>query len=313
MPTPAAAANANACRRRRQRLPPPPPPAAKSQSQRQVADQPKPVYSMGLAMSEPLQFIDSHAHLDGPDFDGDRADVLARARAAGVSPMVLIGAAGDLATAHRTVDLAETEDDLFATVGVHPHEAGKMQDDWWPTLRSLAEREVVVGVGETGLDYYYDSSPRDVQQRRFREFVDFGHEVGKPIVCHIRDAHDDAKAIIEEHRAGEAGAVIHCFTGGPQDARDYVALGCYVSFSGIVTFKSAESLRAAVREVPHDRLLVETDCPYLAPVPRRGKRNEPAFVVHTAEIVAREAGLSLAELSRATVANTKRFFRLTCA
>ncbi len=262
-------------------------------------------------MTAPLPWIDSHAHLDGPDFDADRDEVLARARAAGVSPMVLVGAAGDMATARRTVALAESEPDLFATVGVHPHEAVKMADDWWPELRDLATRDAVVGVGETGLDYYYDSSPRDVQCKRFREFVEFGREVGKPVVVHVRDAHDDAKAILSDTGAGDVGTVIHCFTGEPEDARDYVAMGCYVSFSGIVTFKSAKSLRDAVREVPPNRLLVETDCPYLAPVPKRGKRNEPAYVVHTAEVVAREAGLELAELSRVTVANTKRFFRLT--
>jgi TatD DNase family protein len=262
-------------------------------------------------MTTPLQFIDSHAHLDGPDFDGDREDVLARARDAGVSPIIVVGAAGDLATAQRTVSLAEREADLYATVGVHPHDAAKLDDSWWPDLVDLARRDVVVAIGETGLDYYYDSSPRDVQRRRFRDFIALARELDKPVVCHIRDAHDDAKEILADTGACDVGAVIHCFTGEPEDARDYAELGCYLSFSGIVTFKQAESLRAAVREVPRDRLLVETDCPYLAPVPRRGKRNEPAFVLHTAETVAREAGLELAELSAITVANTQRFFRLT--
>jgi len=260
-----------------------------------------------------VQLIDSHAHLDGPEFDEDRDEVFARARAAGVVEIVIVGAGGDMETVERTVRLAAGRDGVHATVGVHPHDAAKLEESWWPRLRELAARPDVVAVGETGLDYYYDHSPHDVQRQRFREFVELAREVGKPVVCHIRDAHDDAKAILRETRAAELGAVIHCFTGTAADARDYAEMGCYVSFSGIVTFKgkSANPIREAVREVPLDRLLVETDCPYLAPVPNRGKRNEPAYVVHTAEVVAREAGVDLAELAARTVANTRRFFRLT--
>ncbi len=260
-----------------------------------------------------MQLIDSHAHIDGPEFDGDRDEVLARAAAAGVTDIVIVGAAGDMETAERTVRIAAGAPNLHATVGVHPHDAAKLEDSWWPRLRELAAMDEVVAVGETGLDYYYDHSPHDVQRQRFREFVDLARDVGKPIVCHIRDAHDDAKAILRDTAAAELGAVIHCFTGTPEDARDYAAMGCYVSFSGIITFKgkSADPIRAAVREVPRDRILVETDCPYLAPVPNRGKRNEPAYVVHTAEVVAREAGMDVATLAEATVANTRRFFRLT--
>jgi TatD DNase family protein len=264
-------------------------------------------------MSAPLRFIDSHAHLDGPDFDADREAVLARARAAGVSPMVIVGAAGDLATAERTVRLAEREPDLYATVGVHPHDAAKLEPAWWPRLRELAARPKVVGIGETGLDYHYDHSPRDVQRERFRAFVALARELDKPVVCHIRDAHDDARAILAETGAAAVGAVIHCFTGAPEDAAAYAAMGLYVSFSGIITFRSrtCDPIRAAVREVPLDRILIETDAPYLAPMPHRGKRNEPAFVLHTAEVVAREAGVDLARLAAATTANTARFFRLT--
>lgn len=260
-----------------------------------------------------MQLIDSHAHLDGPDFDADRDEVLARARAAGVTTIVCVGAAGDLATAERTVAIAEREPDVYATVGVHPHDAAKLQDDWWPRLRELAGHPRVVAIGETGLDYHYDHSPHDLQQQRFAEFVALGRELGKPIVCHVRDAHDDARRILADGGAAEVGAVIHCFTGTPDDAAAYRDLGLYVSFSGIVTFKggSAQPIRDAVRQVPLDRILVETDCPYLAPVPMRGRRNEPAFVVHTAEVVAREAGVEVAELAAATVANTRRFFRLT--
>jgi TatD DNase family protein len=260
-----------------------------------------------------MELIDSHAHIDGPDFDDDREQVIARARAAGVSEIVIVGAAGDLETAERTVRIAAAHDGIHATVGVHPHDVAKMQPDWWPALETLARGDDVCGVGETGLDYHYDHSPRDTQREAFAAFVELGRRVGKPVVCHVRDAHGDAKAILRETRAHEVGAVIHCFTGTPDDARDYVDMGLYVSFSGIVTFKgkSADPIREAVRRVPLDRLLVETDCPYLAPVPNRGKRNEPAWVVHTAEVVAREAGVPTAELAAAATANTRRFFRLT--
>jgi TatD DNase family protein len=261
-----------------------------------------------------MRLIDSHAHIDASDFDADREDVIARAHAAGVHEMICVGAAGDLATAERTVALAERVPGLYATVGVHPHEAARMQPDWWPALERLAGREVVVGIGETGLDYYYDSSPREVQRACFEQFLALGRALGLPVVCHVRDAHEDARAIL---RAGDpagqgAGGVIHCFTGTPEDAAAYVEMGLYVSFSGVVTFpgKRSDPVREAVRAVPHDRLLIETDCPYLAPAPHRGKRNEPAFMVHTAEIVAREAGLSVDELAALTWANTRRLFAL---
>lgn len=259
-----------------------------------------------------MSFIDSHAHLDADDYAADRAEVLARARAAGVDEIICVGAAGDLETAERTVAFAEAEPGLYATVGVHPHDAAAMQPHWWPALERLAGRESVVGIGETGLDYFYDSSPRAVQRECFAGFLALARRLGLPVVCHVRDAHDDAKAILAEHRAGEIGGVIHCFTGTPEDAAEYVAMGLYVSFSGIVTFpgKRSDPVRAAVRVVPRDRLLIETDCPYLAPAPLRGKRNEPAFMVHTAEVVAREAGVTVDELARTTAINTRRLFAL---
>ncbi len=257
-------------------------------------------------------FIDSHAHIDGPEFDGDRDEVLARARAAGVSEIICVGAGGDLATAARTVELARRERGLYATVGVHPHAAGKLEPSWWPALEELAAEDAVVGIGETGLDYHYDTFPRQVQRRVFAEFIDFARRLELPLVCHIRDAHDDARRILGERDAAEFGCVIHCFTGTPEDAAAYVDMGMYISFSGIVTFRgrSADPLRAAVREVPHDRIMIETDCPYLAPQPMRGKRNEPAFVTHTAAVVAHEAGLDVAELALRATDNTRRLFAL---
>jgi TatD DNase family protein len=263
-----------------------------------------------MTQTTPPDLFDSHAHVDGPEFDGDRDDVLARARAAGVTRIVVIGAVGDPSSAERAVALAERDPNVWATVATHPHDVEKMTDDWWATHERLARHPRVVAIGETGLDYYYDHSPRQLQQAAFRRFLELAHAVSKPVVCHIRDAHDDARAILREGRAAELGCVIHCFTGTPDDARAYAEMGCYVSFSGIVTYKTAQPLRDAVPLVPRERLMIETDCPYLAPVPRRGKRNEPAFVVHTAEVVAHCAGLSFEELAAITTANAMRLYRL---
>jgi TatD DNase family protein len=257
-----------------------------------------------------VTLFDSHAHVDGPEFDADRGDVLARARAAGVTRMVVIGAVGDPASAERAVALAERDPDIWATVATHPHDVAKMTPEWWAVHERLAQNPRVVAIGETGLDYYYDHSPRDAQRDAFARFLELAHAVGKPVVCHIRDAHEEAREILAAGRAGELGCVIHCFTGTPDDARAYADLGYYVSFSGIVTYKTAQALRDAVPLVPRDRLLIETDCPYLAPVPKRGRRNEPAFLTHTAEVVAGCAGMSFEDLARATAENTCRIFRI---
>jgi TatD DNase family protein len=258
-----------------------------------------------------MRLIDSHAHVDGDEFAADRDAVLARARAAGVTPIVTVGTGPSLEHIARAAALAEREPDVYATAGVHPHDAGRIADDWWPALEALARRPRVVAVGETGLDYHYDHSPRGAQLAAFRRHVRLARAVGKPVVCHVRDAHADTLEILSSEGAAEVGGVIHCFTGGPDDARAYVAAGMHISFSGILTFKTAAAIRAAVREVPLDRILVETDCPYLAPVPLRGRRNEPAYIVHTAEAVAREAGVPVEALAAATTANTSRLFRLT--
>jgi TatD DNase family protein len=260
-----------------------------------------------------IELIDSHAHVDGAEFDGDRDEVLARARAAGVRRIITVGTGPSLERIARAPALAAREPDVFATVGVHPHDAARLEPSWWPELERLARLPRVVAVGETGLDYHYDHSPRDVQKQAFRAHVGLARRVGKPVVCHVRDAHADTVAILADEGAAEIGGVIHCFTGAPDDARAYVAAGFHVSFSGIFTFKTAEAIRAAAREVPLDRILVETDCPYLAPVPLRGKRNEPAFLTHTAAAVAREKGVSPEELAAATTANTSRLFRLDAA
>ena len=264
-------------------------------------------------MSHDVHFIDSHCHVDAPDFDLDRNEMLARAEAAGVRELIVVGASGTLEGARKTVEFAAAHPNMNATVGVHPHEAAKLDSTWWPDLCELAARPDVVAVGETGLDFYYDSSPRAQQIDRFRDHIELAAQLDKPLICHIRDAHPEATEILSELAAGRVKTIIHCFTGTPAEARKYSDLGFYISFSGIVTFKgkSTRPVREAVSCVPHDQLLIETDCPYLAPVPERGKRNEPAFLISTAEIVAQECGLSLAELAAITVANTRVVFSLT--
>jgi len=266
------------------------------------------------------ELFDSHAHVDGPEFDADRDAVLARARAAGVRRMVVIGAVGDPTSADRAVALAERDPDIWATVATHPHDVAQMTDQWWAVHERLAPHPRVVAIGETGLDFYYDHSDRDAQRAAFARFIALARRVDKPVVCHIRgrdgkpadgsDAHAEARTILADGGAPALGCVIHCFTGTPDDAAAYVALGCYISFSGIATYKTAQPIRDAVGRVPHDRLLIETDCPYLSPIPKRGQRNEPAFVTHTAEVVARAAGLDFNDLARITVENTQRVFRI---
>jgi TatD DNase family protein len=260
-----------------------------------------------------MMLFDSHAHVDGPEFDADREDVLARARAAGVQRIVVIGAVGDTSSAERSVALAERDPNVWATVATHPHDVEKMTPEWWAVHERLAPHPRVVAIGETGLDYYYNHSPKHLQREAFAKFIDLARRVNKPVVCHIRDAHEEAREILIANRAMELGVVIHCFTGTPDDARAYAALGCYVSFSGIVTYKTAQPLRDAVALVPRDRLLIETDCPYLAPIPKRGKRNEPAFITHTAEVVAAAAGMNYEDLARQTAENACRVFGISAA
>jgi TatD DNase family protein len=257
--------------------------------------------------------IDSHCHIDGEEFDADRAEVLARARAAGVTPLVVVGTGATIAALRRAPALAAIEPDVYATVGVHPHDAARFPAEEWAELEALAASPRVVAIGETGFDFYYDTSPRDAQAVAFRRQVRLARALGKPVICHVRDAHPEALALLMEEGAAQVGAVIHCFTGNAAEATAYVSAGFHISFSGIVTFKgaSAEPIREAAKVVPHDRILLETDAPYLAPVPRRGKRNEPSYLPHTAEVVAACAGLTPSDLAARATANTRDFFRLT--
>lgn len=250
--------------------------------------------------------VDSHCHLDYLEREGRLDDAVARARTAGVGLMLTIGTRLDAFDKVRAI--AERYDDVYCTVGVHPHEAEKEADVEIDRLLDAARHPKVVGIGETGLDYYYDKSPRETQRRLFRMHIRAARASGLPVIVHTRDADDDTVGILAEEMAeGAFLGLIHCFSTGRELAEKSVEMGLYVSMSGILTFNNTEAIRATARDLPLDRLLVETDSPYLAPVPKRGKRNEPAFVVHTAAKLAEIRGITSEELARAT---TDNFFAL---
>jgi TatD DNase family protein len=250
--------------------------------------------------------IDSHCHIDDARFDTDREAMMTRARAVGVTHFVTIGC--DIETSRAAVKLAQEYPYIAATVGVHPHEVKRIEPGWYDELRSLARNPGVMAYGEIGLDYHYDHSPRDIQRLRFREQVQLARELRLPIVIHTREAQEDTIAILKEEKAHELGGVFHCFSGDAWLAKDALDLGFYLSFSGVITFQNASMLRDIVKTVPMDRVLVETDAPYLTPVPHRGKRNEPAYVRHVADKIAELHGLSTQEVEEATMKNTKRLF-----
>jgi TatD DNase family protein len=251
-------------------------------------------------------FVDSHCHLDFKDFDADRAEVLARARAAKVAMMVTIST--KITEAAQIIALAEAHDELACTIGIHPHEAGSQPETSAAQLVELSRHPKVIGIGETGLDYYYEHSPRAAQQRNFRAHIEAARLSGLPLVVHARDADEDTADIMEDEMGkGAYPALIHCFTAGPELAERALAMGCYISISGIATFNSAKQLRQTIETIPLERLLIETDAPFLAPVPHRGKRNEPSFVADTAAALAELKGVSVAQLAQATSDN---FFAL---
>jgi TatD DNase family protein len=250
--------------------------------------------------------IDSHCHLDFPDFAEDRTDVIARARAAGVAGMLTI--CTKMADFEAIHGIARDNDGIWCSVGVHPHEASGAAPDITETLVSCTDSPEVVGIGEAGLDFHYDHSPRDTQERVFRAHLAAARETGLPVIVHTREADDRTVAILdEEQEKGGFPGLIHCFSAGAPVAMAAMRHGMYVSFSGIVTFKNAEAVREVARQVPMDRLLVETDAPYLAPAPHRGKRNEPAFTADTARALAEIKGIGIDELTATT---TDNFFRL---
>jgi TatD DNase family protein len=255
-----------------------------------------------------MSLIDSHCHLDAQVFDEDRDATIQRARDAGVEILVAIGSGDGPPDLSAGIRLAEKYDFIYATVGVHPHDASKTDESTWEELVSLTAHPKVIAVAEIGLDYHYDFSPRETQQAVFARQLRIARDAHLPIAIHTREAWADTVALLREHWSGSPnpGGIFHCFSGSPDEAGEALALGFILSFSGIITFPKAEPLREAVRRTPLDRLLVETDAPYLAPVPWRGKRNEPAFVVETARKVAELKGLSLDEVADATTSNWKR-------
>lgn len=251
--------------------------------------------------------VDSHCHLDFPDFADELDQVVQRGRDHGVGLFLTINT--HLTRFERVLAVAERFPDVYCTVGIHPHEADTEPLAEAERLVDLARHPKVVGFGETGLDYYYDKSPRERQRESFRAHIAAARIAGLPVIVHTRDADADTmETLAYEMGKGPFSGLIHCFSSGQELAEKALDLGLYISISGIVTFKKAEALQETVKRIPLDRLLVETDCPYLAPIPFRGKRNEPAYVTHTAAKVAELKGVSVDELAEATTANFRRLF-----
>jgi TatD DNase family protein len=262
-------------------------------------------------------FVDSHAHLDGERYDEDREQVIVRAHDAGIEAIVSIGTGDGPGTLDCAVKLADRYDGLYATIGIHPHEAKLAREEDFHQLEDLARHPKVIAWGEIGLDYFYDHSPRDVQKQVFIRQMQQARAVELPIVIHCRpsdgteDAWNDCLGLIEQHwPADQLGGVLHCFTGLLEHANRALNLGFMISFAGNITFPKAQQIRDAAREVPLERMLIETDSPYLAPVPNRGKRNEPAFVKEVARQIGELRGISTEEAGHQTTENFYRFFSL---
>ena len=262
-------------------------------------------------------FVDSHAHIDGKQFASDREAMLERARAAGVQTLVTIGNGDGPDEMTCGVPYAEKYDWIYTTLGVHPHEARLLEPRHLKLIEENASHPKVIAIGEIGLDYFYDHWPRELQQQVFVAQMEVAKRVKKPIILHIRPSNDSENAwedcfrLLEEHWTGHGlGTVFHCFTGELKHAQRALDLGCMISFAGNVTFPKAQNIRDAAKMVPSDRFFTETDCPYLAPVPHRGKRNEPSFVVETASQIGELRGLSREETGRIAAENFYRFFGL---
>ncbi|WP_429820323.1 TatD family hydrolase [Ensifer sp. B1-9] len=251
--------------------------------------------------------IDTHCHLDFPDFEAERDAIVARAREAGVEQMITISTR--VKRFETVLSIAEAYPNVFCSVGTHPHNADEELDITTEDLVRLSAHPKVVAIGEAGLDYFYDNAPRDAQAEGLRRHIAAARETGLPLVIHSRSADEDMAAILtEETGKGAFPFLLHCFSSGPDLARIGVELGGYVSFSGILTFPKSEELREIAKTVPHDRMIVETDAPYLAPKPFRGKRNEPAYVAHTAAVLAETIGVSTEEIATITTENAFRIF-----
>lgn len=257
-------------------------------------------------------FIDSHAHIDGNDFDNDRDDVIERAHAAGVSLILNVGTGDPHSDVfERAVELGNQHESIYTAIGTHPHDARLYDDAAEQKIKNLINNKHVIAWGEIGLDFHYDNSPRDVQIGVFKRQLRAACECNLPVVIHTREAEAETIEILKsEYHDAQRRGVFHCFSGSMELARRAIEIGFMISFSGIVTFKKAEELREVAKQVPLDRLLIETDCPYLTPIPYRGKRNEPAYVVEVARTLATLHNVKLEEMGRITTENFNRFFGL---
>lgn len=253
-------------------------------------------------------FFDTHAHLDDEKFSADRAAVIQRAKQAGVGLIVNVGY--DVEHAKNTVAMTKEYDFIYGSVGIHPHEAKELDENALEELYRLVREPKIVAVGEVGLDYYWNHSPHEVQKKVFRQMITFAKEVNKPLIIHDRDAHQDIFDILKEEGAMQVGGIFHCYSGSWPLAREAVKMGFYISLAGPLTFNNAAKLWEVVKMVPLDNLLIETDCPYLAPMPFRGKRNEPAHVIKIAEKIAEIKGVSLEEVANKTTENGKKIFNI---
>lgn len=253
--------------------------------------------------------FDTHAHLDDHKYNDDRVEMLQRAQEAGVQLIVNVGY--DLPSSQRSVKLAEAYPFIYAGVGIHPHDASTLNDQALAELEKLAQHPKVVAIGEIGLDYYRDLSPRDIQETALRAQIGLARRIKKPIIIHDRDAHGDIMRIMQEEKVQEIGGVLHCFSGSWEMAKECLKRNFYISIAGPVTFSNAGKLKEIVQQVPIDKLLIETDSPYLTPTPHRGKRNESSYVKFVAEEIANLRGISLEELGNATLANGKKLFSIS--
>ena len=252
--------------------------------------------------------IDSHAHLDDERFDRDRERLIESLRENGID--LVINPGDDLQSSIKAVALAEKYENIYAAVGVHPHAAKEMDDATIGILKSFANREKVIAIGEIGLDYYYDNSPRDIQRQRFIEQLNLAKEVDLPVIIHSRSAAGETFEILKEAQDGNLEGVLHCYSGSVEMAIEYIKLGFYISIAGPITFKNSRVAKEVAKAVPLDKLLIETDSPYLTPEPYRGKRNEPIYVRYVAGTIAEAKGLSFEEIAKATAENAKKLFRI---
>jgi TatD DNase family protein len=255
---------------------------------------------------EQLILADSHAHLIDGKFDPDRKEVVERSRAEGMSLVIDVGY--DLDSSRRSAELAGQAEFICSAAGIHPHDSGEAPKNYLEDLKKLAACDKVVAIGETGLDFYRNLSPQDVQRRVFREHLALARELNLPVIIHSRQAHEDLLKILRSDKVGPAGGVIHCFSGSPEMARECLEMGFYISFAGVITYKGNSKLKSIAASIPLNRILAETDSPFLTPEPYRGKRNEPLYVRYTIEEIARLREMPAVELSKILLENTRRLF-----